>query len=178
MFNRWFQGRYGVDQLSRALIIASLIVSVISWFFGRAPAGVYYALRGITLALIAFALFRMLSRNFYARQQELARYMNMERSVRNWWQTLRIRRQNFVNVQKEKKKYKYLTCPQCMQKLRVPKGKGRIRVTCSKCGGSGYTYSTYSVNPDNGKANTMRLSCSSCTSGMAKCSSCHGSGKQ
>ena len=76
MFNRWFQGRYGVDQLSRALIIASLIVSVISWFFGRAPAGVYYALRGITLALIAFALFRMLSRNFYARQQELARYMN------------------------------------------------------------------------------------------------------
>ena len=116
MFNRWFQGRYGVDQLSRALIIASLIVSVISWFFGRAPAGVYYALRGITLALIAFALFRMLSRNFYARQQELARYMN------------------FVNVQKEKKKYKYLTCPQCMQKLRVPKGKGRIRVTCSKCG--------------------------------------------
>lgn len=103
MFNRWFQGRYGVDQLSRALIIASLIVSVISWFFGRAPAGVYYALRGITLALIAFALFRMLSRNFYARQQELARYMNMERSVRNWWQTLRIRRQNFVNVQKEKK---------------------------------------------------------------------------
>ncbi len=134
MFNRWFQGRYGVDQLSRALIIASLIVSVISWFFGRASAGVYYALRGITLALIAFALFRMLSRNFYARQQELARYMNMERSVRNWWQTLRIRRQNFVNVQKEKKKYKYLTCPQCMQKLRVPKGKGRIRVTCSKCG--------------------------------------------
>ena len=98
MFNRWFQGRYGVDQLSRALIIASLIVSVISWFFGRAPAGVYYALRGITLALITFALFRMLSRNFYARQQELARYMNMERSVRNWWQTLRIRRQNFVNT--------------------------------------------------------------------------------
>lgn len=55
---------------------------------------------------------------------------------------------------------------------------GKGWVTCSKCGGSGYTYSTYSVNPDNGKANTMRLSCSSCTSGMAKCSSCHGSGKQ
>ena len=98
-----------------------LIATICIWF-------------ALPLALIAFALFRMLSRNFYARQQELARYMNMERSVRNWWQTLRIRRQNFVNVQKEKKKYKYLTCPQGMQKLRVPKGKGRIRVTCSKCG--------------------------------------------
>ena len=87
MFNRWFQGRYGVDQLSRALIIASLIVSVISWFFGRAPAGVYYALRGITLALIAFALFRMLSRNFYARQQELA-----------------VRRAELLDIQKELQK--------------------------------------------------------------------------
>ena len=50
MFNRWFQGRYGVDQLSRALIIASLIVSVISWFFGRLlrnSAGMLDAWQGI-----------------------------------------------------------------------------------------------------------------------------------
>lgn len=132
--NRWLQGRYGVDQLSRMLVIAGLIVSVISWFFGRASAGVYYGLRGVTLVLLGFAIFRMFSRNFAARQQELARYLTIERKVRGWWQNLSLRRKNYVNMRQERKQYKYLACPQCMQKLRVPKGKGRIRVTCSKCG--------------------------------------------
>ena len=132
--NRWLQGRYGVDQFSRTLIIGGLILSVISWFFGRASAGVYYAFRGLTLALYGFGLFRALSRNFAARQQELGRYLVLERKVRNWWQNLSLRRKNFVNVRQDKKMYKYLACPQCMQKLRVPKGKGHIRVTCSKCG--------------------------------------------
>ena len=132
--NRWLQGRYGFDQFSRTLFIAALGVSVLSWFFGRRAAGVYYALRGVTLALMGFALFRTFSRNFAARQQELGRYLTAERKVRNWWQNLSIRRKNYVNVRQDKKNYKYLACPQCMQKLRVPKGKGRIRVTCSKCG--------------------------------------------
>lgn len=132
--NRWLQGRYGFDQFSRTLFIAALGVSVISWFFGRRAAGVYYALRGVTLALMGFAAFRTFSRNFAARQQELGRYLTLERKVRSWWQNLSIRRKNYVNVRQDKKNYKYLACPQCMQKLRVPKGKGRIRVTCSKCG--------------------------------------------
>lgn len=132
--NRWLQGRYGFDQFNRTLFIAVLVVSVISWFFGRASAGVYYALRGVTLALMGFTLFRALSRNFPARQQELSRYLTVERKVRSWWQSLSIRRKNYVNMRQDKKNYKYLACPQCMQKLRVPKGKGRIRVTCSKCG--------------------------------------------
>jgi len=134
MFNKWFQGRYGFDSLSRTLVLAGLLVSIISWFFGRASAGVYYALRGVVLALIAFALFRMLSRNFYARQQELARYMRIEYAVKSWFGGLRMKGQNAANRRAERKQYKYLACPQCMQKLRVPRGKGRIRVTCSKCG--------------------------------------------
>ena len=83
---------------------------------------------------MGFAAFRTFSRNFAARQQELARYLTAERKLRNWWQNLSIRRKNYVNVRQDKKNFKYLACPQCMQKLRVPKGKGRIRVTCSKCG--------------------------------------------
>lgn len=134
MFNRWFQGRYGMDMLNRTLILAGLGVSVLSWFFARAPIGVYYALRGVTVALIGFALFRMMSRNFYARQQELSRYLGLERSVRGWWQTLGIRRRNYINLKNERRQYKYLSCPQCSQKLRVPRGKGKLIVTCSKCG--------------------------------------------
>ena len=132
--NGWFQGRYGFDRFSRTLVLTGLAFSVISWFFGRASAGVYYAIRGVTLALMGFALFRTLSRNFAARQQELARYLTIERKIRAWWQNLSIRRKNFINTRQEKKQYKYLACPQCMQKLRVPRGKGRIRVTSSKCG--------------------------------------------
>jgi len=134
MFNRWLQGRYGFDPFSRTLILAALAVSVISWFFGRGAMGVYYALRGVMTALMVFALFRAFSRNIYARQQELARYMAIERKVRNFWQSLSFKRKNYVNVRSERKNYKHLQCPQCAQKLRVPRGKGRIRVTCSKCG--------------------------------------------
>lgn len=134
MFNRWFQGRYGFDAFSRTLVFAGLAVSIVSWFFGRAATGIYYALRGITLALMVFAIFRMFSRNFYARQQELMRYMRVENAVKNWWRGLRVKTQNLTNKRAERKQYKYLACPQCMQKLRVPRGKGRIRVTCSKCG--------------------------------------------
>ncbi len=132
--NRWLQGRYGFDRFSRSLVIAGLVVSVISWFFGRAAAGVYYGLRGVTLALFGFALFRMFSRNFAARQQELARYMALERRARSWWQNISMRWKNRANIRRDRKAYKYLACPQCMQKLRVPRGKGRIRVTCAKCG--------------------------------------------
>ena len=130
MFNRWFQGRYGVDQLSRALIIASLIVSVISWFFGRAPAGVYYALRGITLALIAFALFRMLQPKLYARQQGAGPVYEHGAQRAQLVQTLRIRRRSFVNVQKEKKK-QILHLPPVHAEAPGTQGQGRIRVTCS-----------------------------------------------
>lgn len=132
--NRWLQGRYGFDPFSRTLIIAGLIFSVVSWFFGRTIIGLYYALRGVTLALMGFAVFRTFSRNIYARQQELARYLTAERAVRNFFQRLSFKRKNYVNVRNDRRNYKYLQCPQCSQKLRVPKGKGRIRVTCAKCG--------------------------------------------
>ena len=76
----------------------------------------------------------MLSRNFAARQRELAAYFRMESKVKAFWNKLRYGSRNVVNLNAERKKYKYLICPQCRQKLRVPKGKGNIRVTCAKCG--------------------------------------------
>jgi predicted RNA-binding Zn-ribbon protein involved in translation (DUF1610 family) len=37
-------------------------------------------------------------------------------------------------VSEEKKRYKFFKCPACRQKIRVPKGKGRIEITCPRCG--------------------------------------------
>lgn len=128
MFNRFFQGRYGVDRFNRTLILSAVIISLLSIFFVKVPA-IYYAFRGLTLAL-----FRMLSRNFAPRNQELNSYLRAEYKIRAWWQNLSYKFKNAKNLRAEKKQFKFLYCPQCRQKLRVPRGKGKIRVTCSKCG--------------------------------------------
>lgn len=133
MLNRFFQGRYGVDRFNRTLLISAVVFSLLSAFFTKVPA-VYYALRGISFALLGFTLFRMLSRNFAARNQELSSYLKVEYKVRAKLQSLKYNIKNAKNIRAERKQYKYLRCPQCSQKLRVPRGKGKLRVTCSKCG--------------------------------------------
>ena len=133
MLNRFFQGRYGVDKFNRTLLIFAVVFSLLSAFFIKVPA-VYYALRGTSFAMFGFTLFRMLSRNFAARNQELTSYLKAEYKVRAWWNSLRYKVKNAKNLRAERKMYKYLSCPQCSQKLRVPRGKGKIRVTCNKCG--------------------------------------------
>lgn len=133
MLNRFFQGRYGVDKFNRTLLISAVVLSLLSAFFLKIPA-VYYAIRGVAFAMLGFSLFRMLSRNFAARNQELTSYLKAEYKVRAKWQSLKYKVKNFKNIRAERKLYKYLSCPQCAQKLRVPRGKGKIRVTCNKCG--------------------------------------------
>lgn len=131
--NGLFQGRYGPDKLTLALFWAGIGCSILSWVLAGVP-WLYPALRVLSLICYFYGIFRMLSRNFAARQRELAAYFRMESKVKSFWNKLRYGSQNVVNLNAERKKYKYLICPQCRQKLRVPKGKGNIRVTCAKCG--------------------------------------------
>ena len=132
-FNRLFQGRYGPDKFSLALLWAGVILSLINGFFMGIPV-VYRILRVLVLALYIFGIFRMFSRNFAARHRELAWYNGLAGQIKGLWRRVRYGSRNVVNLNAERKKYKYLICPQCRQKLRVPKGKGNLRVTCSKCG--------------------------------------------
>ena len=117
-----FRGRYGVDPLNRALLIVGLVFCVASTLSRSIPI-LSAVLSGVSVVLLIVMVFRMLSRNFSARQQELYKYMNFLDRFRSCGQNMKNRRQ-----------YKYLNCPQCMQKLRVPRGKGRLRVTCTRCG--------------------------------------------
>ena len=130
---RFMQGRYGVDKLDRALIVVALAIYAVSLFFRRTVYP-YAILNALYILLIAGAVFRAFSRNFYKRQQELAKYMALENRVVTWWRNLRNRTKGNVIDIKAHKEYKYLSCPQCMQRLRVPRGKGKLRVTCTKCG--------------------------------------------
>ena len=121
-FRRFMYGRYGSDELNIALLIAavaiSLINSILSLFlrvsavYTRIVSPILYLLM---LGLLGFGLFRMLSRNIYARQKENRRF-------RQLWQRLRDRNN------------RYYRCPKCRQTVRVPKGKGKISIRCPKCG--------------------------------------------
>ncbi len=117
---RFMQGRYGQDELCNFLCIAALVLVLLSWI---PPLRFLYV---ISLALLVWSLFRCYSRNISARQAERAGYMR-----------LRGKCTGFFALQKRKwtdrKEYKYFRCKKCGAVLRVPKGKGEIKVTCPKC---------------------------------------------
>lgn len=118
---RFMAGRYGADQLSRFLSIAALVLIIVN-LFARS-----LLLWLLGLLLLVFAYVRMLSKNHEKRRQENDRYLRLKYrltgGVRNW-----------NDRRKQSKDYVFFRCPSCRAMLRVPRGKGRIRVTCRKCG--------------------------------------------
>ena len=114
-------GRNGADQFTRALTVAALALVFINLFVRSG------ALLLLWLAIMVYAYFRMFSRNTARRREENGRYLQFEykvtTAVRGWWDRLR-----------QRKDYVFFRCPDCRAMLRVPRGKGRIRVTCRKCG--------------------------------------------
>ena len=120
-FYRFMAGRYGSDQLSRflsflalALIVLNIFVrSTVLWLLG--------------IAALALVYVRMFSRNYEKRRKENERYLQwkykLTGGVRNW-----------ADRQKQRRDYVFFRCPSCRAMLRVPRGKGKIRVTCRKCG--------------------------------------------
>ena len=117
---RFMQGRYGGDQLNRFLMVMVLICFAVSLFGGR----VFYL---IGTAILVYAYFRMLSKNVYKRREENNVYLRYTYKVRQtfatWKRDMRQRRTHHI--------YK---CPSCRQKIRIPRGKGKIEIRCPKCG--------------------------------------------
>ena len=113
-------GRRGADELSLALLIAGVVLSMISSIFRW---GIVYWL---SLALYIFALFRMFSRNIEKRYGENAAFLKL-------WHGKSAGLKQFLNRLKNMKKYKYFKCPQCQSRLRLPRGVGEVTVTCGKC---------------------------------------------
>ena len=117
---RFMAGRRGADELSMALLIAGVVLSMLSSIFRL---GILYY---ISLAIYIFALFRMFSRNLAKRQEENAAFLKL------WRGSTSSVRQLFNRV-KNTKKYKYFKCPECKSRLRLPRGVGEVTVTCGKC---------------------------------------------
>lgn len=107
---RFMAGRYGgADQLNMTVLVCCLVLSVVGSLC-RLP----------WLTLLAYiptgwALFRCFSKNPYKRYEENRRFLQ-------FWDRLKDRQ------------HRYFKCPKCRQQVRVPRGKGKISITCPKCG--------------------------------------------
>ena len=121
-FTRFMSGRYGADQLSMALVIAALVISIVGSFTGARMMTMV-----ISDALLIGAFFRMFSKDRYRRAHENEVYLSKTEGVRRGFT-------EWVNRLKNGKKYRYFTCPKCKQRLRVPRGVGSVTITCKNCG--------------------------------------------
>lgn len=119
---RFMYGRYGSDQLNTFLLIAYLAALLLS---GLPGLGV---LEFAALVLMAWTLFRMLSRNYAARRAENMKFLKLVGPVVRWYRLRRTIRRD--------KEHRYFKCPGCSQQLRVPRGKGKITINCRSCGAS------------------------------------------
>ncbi|MCL2227362.1 MAG: hypothetical protein FWB97_09120 [Oscillospiraceae bacterium] len=114
-------GRYGPDHLNIAMIIFSFVLSIVHGITRFTP--ILY----ISYIVLALAVFRVLSRNIPRRRAENDKF------IRYWW-PVRTRLKRVFTEIKDRRIYKYFKCPSCGNTLRVPKGKGKLQVTCPKCG--------------------------------------------
>ena len=120
-YARFMSGRTGVDQLSYAMVIGALVMSIVG---GLAGIGLLTLMAD---ALILLAFFRMLSKNRLKRAQENANYLQRT-------QKLRRGMSEWSNRMKNSTEYHYFTCPKCKARLRVPRGVGNVTITCKSCG--------------------------------------------
>ena len=117
---RFMIGRYGPDPLGVALLIVYLILI----FF--APLTGLWIFRLLALAVLILCLFRMLSRNTAGRYQENLKFLAFWNPIKSWFQKKKARF-------KDSKTHRYYKCPNCKSTLRVPRGKGKIQITCPVC---------------------------------------------
>ena len=111
-FRSFMVGRYGTDKLGLTILCTALAMSLLGSFIPVPVAKLV-----LTLAyygLMIWALSRMFSRNTYARYEENRKFLRFFDQIKD-------------------REHRYFTCPKCRQTVRVPRGKGKIAITCPKC---------------------------------------------
>lgn len=114
-------GRYGQDELGKFILSLTLILLVINLFVKTS------ALSAVALMLIFYSYYRIFSRDTSARYAENKKFLDTIEPLRRKFFTSKNKFEN-------RKVYKYIKCPSCKLEMKVPKGKGKIKVTCKSCG--------------------------------------------
>jgi DNA-directed RNA polymerase subunit RPC12/RpoP len=119
-FARFMYGRNGADHLARFTSYLVLIFILIDVFVE----GSFFYL--IAFVLLIYNFVRIFSKNLDKRRAENAKFLSMTEGARK---KIRILKKRYDG----RKDYRFFKCPDCGQEVRVPKGRGRIRITCPKC---------------------------------------------
>lgn len=122
---RMMYGRYGNDQLGMFCFGLYVMFWIVSLGFRGTFFGRILSVADYVFVIIYF--FRFFSRNIYQRQRENQKFLSVRNQVKNYFKFLRLRYQERSGT---KKLYR---CPKCHQMIRVPRGRGRIEITCPKC---------------------------------------------
>ena len=112
--------RYGNDDLTKFLLVLGLLLMMISLL--PHLGWVYF----LAAAVLVWSLMRSFSRNFERRRRELAFYLKIQKPILNFFKLC-------SNKWRDRKTHVYFKCKKCKAVLRVPRGKGSIIVTCSRC---------------------------------------------
>lgn len=116
----WLRGRQGPDDLAVFSVNLAIVIVLVNVFARTGWLG------WVGLALVAYAMFRIQSRNPGARARENEAFLRALGPARPWVQNPRA-------AWAELRAYKHVRCSSCRQRVRVPRGKGRLRVTCPRC---------------------------------------------
>lgn len=123
-FKNFFHGIYGFDGLSCGLLFLSILINLVTAVI---PVEAVQRCNGISFLPMLLFFFRFFSHNHKKREQENEKFMKMFRPVFEYFDQ--------KNQEREQAQiFRFFKCPACTQKIRVPKGKGKIEITCPKCG--------------------------------------------
>ena len=111
-FRHFMMGRYGTDKLNNLLLGLGLGTCFVNILVGNYALGL--VLTAVSYGFMILALYRCFSRNTYKRYRENRKYLLLVERIRD-------------------REHRYFTCPRCRQTVRVPRGKGKIAITCPKC---------------------------------------------
>lgn len=116
---RFMSGRYGVDEFGSFLLVTGMVLAFLSLF------RLFFWLSFPALAILIWTYMRIFSKNFAKRQSELAKYWAVRSRVRD--------KLAFWKSKIKDKNHRYYRCKLCRTVMRVPRGKGKIEITCPKC---------------------------------------------
>ncbi len=124
---QFMMGRYGSDQLNIFLTLSALILTILAMITD------WSILSSIGTVFLLTAIFRTYSRNISARYQENLKFLPYWRKLSGIFYRCKHWSQQKQQQWKDRKTHCYFSCPNCHQTLRVPKGKGKIKISCPKC---------------------------------------------